>query len=124
LNFLAAMLKEGIRTNKKQTLSVTDARAIMIENGFALPVKDSHIRQILRDNRLSTADTAKAAPHQFYAAAQELFAAARVHVVKSGLGFGGDWVEAAAEGFAAFAVPCHIESHRYTRKRVMALGLR
>jgi hypothetical protein len=64
LAFLSAMLKEGIRKNKKQTLSVTDARAIMLENGYDIPIKDSRLRQLLRENHLSTADAANAAPYQ------------------------------------------------------------
>ena len=39
------------------------------------------------------------------------------------MGFGGDWVKAAAEGFSAFTVPCQIEGNCYTGKRIMALGL-
>ena len=40
----------------------------------------------------------------FYEAAQEAAAVFRGHGIDGGLGGGGDWVEAAAEGFAAFTV--------------------
>ena len=64
LTLVASMLQQGIRKNGKKTLSVNLARAILIENGYTIPIKDSRLRSLLRETGMAVADTKTPAPHQ------------------------------------------------------------
>ena len=61
---VADMVKRGIRKNGKATLPVNVARSILQSRGVAVPVSDSRLRMLLRENHLSVADRKVPAPHQ------------------------------------------------------------
>ncbi|MCL2601350.1 MAG: transposase [Treponema sp.] len=64
LTAIAALVKEGIRKNGKQTLSVEGARAVLEKNGFHCELSDNRLRQLLREKNMSAADMKVASPHQ------------------------------------------------------------
>lgn len=61
---LAALVKEGIRKNGKQTLSVGDARVVLAKNGFHCTASDVRLCQLLREKNMSVRDMKVAAPYQ------------------------------------------------------------
>jgi hypothetical protein len=61
---LAALVKEGIRKNGKQTLSVEDARVVLEKNGFHCEAGDVRLCQLLREKNMSARDMKVAAPYQ------------------------------------------------------------
>jgi transposase InsO family protein len=58
------MVKQGIRKNGKATLPVNVAVSILRSRGIDLPVGDSRIRELLRQNHLSVSDSRIPTPHQ------------------------------------------------------------
>jgi hypothetical protein len=58
------MLKQCVRKNGKATLPVNVARSILEARGFNIPVSDSRLRELLRQNHLAVADSKIPAPHQ------------------------------------------------------------
>ena len=58
------MVRQCVRKNGKATLPVNVARSILQSRGIAVPVGDSRLRELLRQNRLSVADMKAAPPHQ------------------------------------------------------------
>jgi len=61
---LAALVRDGIRKNGKQTLSAQDARAVLERNGFHSDVSDVRLRQLMREKNMSAKDMKVAAPYQ------------------------------------------------------------
>jgi hypothetical protein len=61
---VAEMIKQCIRKNGKATLPVNVARSILQSRGVDVPVSDSRLRMLLRENHLSVADARMPAPHQ------------------------------------------------------------
>jgi len=61
---VAEMVKQGIRKNGKATLPVNVARSILQSRGVDIPVGDSRLRSLLRENNLSVADSRIPTPHQ------------------------------------------------------------
>jgi len=61
---VADMVKQGIRKNGKATLPVNVARSILQSRGIDIPVSDSRLRMLLRENHLSVADSKIPTPHQ------------------------------------------------------------
>jgi hypothetical protein len=64
LDRAAALVKNGLRKNGKSTMPVTVARKILLDNGVDVPVKNSRLRQILRDAVMTAENARIAAPHQ------------------------------------------------------------
>ncbi|MDR1575311.1 MAG: transposase [Treponema sp.] len=58
------MLKQCVRKNGKATLPVNVARSILEGRGLAVPVGDSRLRELLRENHLAVADSRVPSPHQ------------------------------------------------------------
>jgi len=61
---LGEMLKQCIRKNGKATLPVNVARSILEERGYTIPISDSRLRELLRQNHMAVADSKVASPHQ------------------------------------------------------------
>jgi hypothetical protein len=61
---VSAMSKQGIRKNGKATLPVNVARSIIEGRGVSVPVGDSRLRELLRQNHMAVADARIPAPHQ------------------------------------------------------------
>lgn len=64
LNIAAALLQNSVRKNGKKTMSVENARSIMIQNGFDVPISARQLSELLRTRTLSTESTSKPSPHQ------------------------------------------------------------
>lgn len=64
LKSIAAMTKHSIRKNGKQTMPITVARAVLVQNGVDIDVSNSRLRQLLHDNDLKTKNLGKASPSQ------------------------------------------------------------
>jgi hypothetical protein len=64
LTAVGEMVKQGIRKNGKATLPVNVARSILEARGLDIPVGDSRLRELLRENHLSVADSKVPTPHQ------------------------------------------------------------
>jgi hypothetical protein len=64
LSAVGAMVKQCVRKNGKATLPVNVARSILEARGINVPVGDSRLRELLRQNHLSVADARVPAPHQ------------------------------------------------------------
>jgi len=64
LTALGEMVKVCIRKNGKATLPVNVARSILEERGFNVPVSDSRLRELLRQNHMAVADKKIPKPHQ------------------------------------------------------------
>jgi hypothetical protein len=58
------MVKQGIRKNGKATLPVNVARSILEARGIGIPVRDGHLRELLRQNHLAVSDSKAPTPHQ------------------------------------------------------------
>ncbi|MDR0455405.1 MAG: transposase [Treponema sp.] len=61
---LGEMVKQCIRKNGKATLPVNVARSILEERGFTIPISDSRLRELLRQNHMAAADSKIPSPHQ------------------------------------------------------------
>jgi hypothetical protein len=61
---LGEMVKQCIRKNGKATLPVNVARSILEERGYTIPISDSRLRELLRQNHMAVADSKVASPHQ------------------------------------------------------------
>jgi hypothetical protein len=61
---LGGMVKQCIRKNGKATLPVNVARSILQSRGVEVPVSDSRLRELLRQNRMAAADSKVPSPHQ------------------------------------------------------------
>ena len=61
---VAALTKYSLRKNGKQVMPVTVARSVLLQNGWNVPVKNSRLRELLREQQLQTADLKKARPYQ------------------------------------------------------------
>nr|DAX18455.1 MAG TPA: transposase [Caudoviricetes sp.] len=61
---VAALTKHSLRKNGKQVMPVTVARSVLLQNGWSVPVKNSRLRELLREQQLQTAELKKARPHQ------------------------------------------------------------
>ena len=64
LNTLAALLQNSVRKNGKKTMSVENARSVMLQNGFDIPISTRQLSDLLKMRTLSTESTAKPSPHQ------------------------------------------------------------
>jgi hypothetical protein len=64
LTAIGDMVKQCVRKNGKATLPVNVARSILEARGLGIPVGDSRLRELLRENHLSVADSKVPAPHQ------------------------------------------------------------
>jgi hypothetical protein len=58
------MVKQCIRKNGKATLPVNVARSILEARGLTIPVSDSRLRELLRQNHMAVADSKIPPPHQ------------------------------------------------------------
>jgi hypothetical protein len=58
------MVKQCVRKNGKATLPVNVARSILEARGVTVPVSDSRLRELLRQNHMAIADGKVPAPHQ------------------------------------------------------------
>jgi len=61
---VAALTKHSLRKNGKQVMPVTVARSVLLQNGWNVPVKNSRLRELLREQQLQTAELKKACPYQ------------------------------------------------------------
>jgi hypothetical protein len=61
---ISAMSKQGVRKNGKATVPVNVARSILEARGVNVPVSDSRLRELLRQNHMAVADSKVPAPHQ------------------------------------------------------------
>jgi hypothetical protein len=61
---LGEMVKQCIRKNGKATLPVNVARSIMEGRGYTIPISDSRLRELLRQNHMAVADSKVSKPHQ------------------------------------------------------------
>lgn len=64
LSTLAALLQNSLRKNGKKTMSIENARSIMIQNGFDIPIGNRQLAGLLKTRTLSTETTAKQSPFQ------------------------------------------------------------
>lgn len=64
LSTVAALLQNSVRKNGKKTMSVENARSIMIQNGFDVPISTRQLSELLKTRTLSTESTSKPSPHQ------------------------------------------------------------
>ncbi len=64
LSVLAALLQNSVRKNGKKTMSVENARSVMLQNGFDIPISRSQLCELLNARTLSTESTSKPSPHQ------------------------------------------------------------
>lgn len=64
LSVLAALLQNSVRKNGKKTMSVENARAVLLQNGFDIHLSRSRLCELLNTKTLSTESTAKPSPHQ------------------------------------------------------------
>ncbi|MDR1318789.1 MAG: transposase [Treponema sp.] len=64
LSAIGEMVKQGIRKNGKATLPVNVARSILEARGISVPVSDSRLRELLRQNHMAVADSRVPSPHQ------------------------------------------------------------
>lgn len=64
LSTAAAILQNSVRKNGKKTMSVENARSILLQNGFDIPVGVRQLSGLLKSRTLSTESTAKPSPHQ------------------------------------------------------------
>lgn len=64
LSTVAALLQNSLRKNGKKTMSIENARSIMLQNGFDIPVGNRQLSGLLKSRTLSTESTAKPSPHQ------------------------------------------------------------
>jgi len=61
---VADMVKKCIRKNGKATLPVNVARSILQSRGADIPIGDSRLRELLRQNHMAVADSKVSSPHQ------------------------------------------------------------
>jgi hypothetical protein len=64
LTAVGEMLKRCVRKNGKATLPVNVARSILVGRGLDVPVGDSRLRELLRQNHMAVADNKIPSPHQ------------------------------------------------------------
>lgn len=64
LSTVAALLQNSVRKNGKKTMSVENARSIMHQNGFDVPISTRQLSELLKTRTLSTESTSKPSPHQ------------------------------------------------------------
>lgn len=64
LKVLAALLQNSVRKNGKKTMSVENARAVLLQNGFDISLSRSRLCELLNAKTLSTERTSKPSPHQ------------------------------------------------------------
>jgi hypothetical protein len=64
LTAVGDMLKQCVRKNGKATLPVNVARSILEARGVNVPVSDSRLRELLRQNHMAVSDSRIPAPHQ------------------------------------------------------------
>lgn len=64
LTTAAALLQNSVRKNGKKTMSIENARSIMLQNGFDIPVSARQLGGLLKARTLSTESTSKPSPHQ------------------------------------------------------------
>jgi hypothetical protein len=64
LTAIGDMVKQCIRKNGKATLPVNVARSILEARGVNVPVNDSRLRELLRQNHMAAADSKVPTPHQ------------------------------------------------------------
>lgn len=64
LSTVAALLQSSVRKNGKKTMSVENARSIMLQNGFDVPISTRQLSELLKTRTLSTESTSKPSPHQ------------------------------------------------------------
>jgi hypothetical protein len=61
---VAEMSKQCVRKNGKATLPINVVRSILESRGVNVPVGDSRLRELLRQNHLAVSDSRVPAPHQ------------------------------------------------------------
>ena len=64
LSTVAALLQNSVRKNGKKTMSVENARSIMLQNGFDVPISTRQLSELLKTRTLSTESTSMPSPHQ------------------------------------------------------------
>lgn len=64
IKVLASVLQNSVRKNGKKTMSVENARAVLLQNGFDVNLSSRQLSGLLKDRTLSTESTAKASPYQ------------------------------------------------------------
>lgn len=64
LSAVAALLQNSLRKNGKKTMSIENARSIMMQNGFDIPIGNRQLAGLLKSRTLSTESTAKQSPYQ------------------------------------------------------------
>lgn len=64
LSTVAALLQNSLRKNGKKTMSIENARSIMMQNGFDIPIGNRQLAGLLKSRTLSTESTAKQSPYQ------------------------------------------------------------
>lgn len=64
IRLIAAILQNSVRKNGKKTMSIENARAVLLQNGYDVPISSRRIGEILRSRTLSTGSTSKPSPHQ------------------------------------------------------------
>ncbi|WP_296689429.1 transposase [Treponema sp. UBA6852] len=64
LSTVAALLQNSVRKNGKKTMSIENARSIMLQNGFDIPISSRQLGGLLKARTLSTETTSKPSPHQ------------------------------------------------------------
>lgn len=64
LSTLAALLQNSVRKNGKKTMSIENARSVMLMNGFDIPISTRQLSGLLKDRTLATEVTSKPSPHQ------------------------------------------------------------
>lgn len=64
IRVLASILQNSVRKNGKKTMSVENARSVLLQNGFDIPIGSRQLGAILKSRTLSTESTAKPSPHQ------------------------------------------------------------
>lgn len=64
IRVIAAILQNSVRKNGKKTMSIENARAVLLQNGYDVPISSRRIGEILRSRTLSTESTSKPSPHQ------------------------------------------------------------
>ena len=61
---LAAVLQNSVRKNGKKTMCIENARAVLMQNGYDIPISSRRLGEILKARTLSTEATSKPSPHQ------------------------------------------------------------
>ena len=64
LKTLSAILQNSVRKNGKKTMSIENARAVLLQNGFDIPLSVRQLSGLLKNRTLATEVTSKPSPYQ------------------------------------------------------------